>query len=108
MLIVELLVLFLILAEFVWKVVEWRAERKRRKQQQRVVDQNLDSLGDSLADSVMDHVLHDRRPSDAVGTRLFGKSEIEIVERDYTGWKFSDVNKPLLKAWAKKRKKRTQ
>src|SRR5690242_13981756 len=104
MLAVEVLVLLIILLEFVWHTMnavgEWREIRRRV----RAIDENATQLLDaSLLTQLREHVINNRRPSDALGTLLYSRSSIEIVERDYTGWKFSDENRTALRKWAKQK-----
>jgi hypothetical protein len=106
MLIVEILVLALILADFIWHVAVWYRKRREMKQQERIIDQSLGALDDSLADIVRDHILQDRRPSREVATQLYGTSEISLVEPDGRAWKFSAECKPAMRKWAKRRLKR--
>jgi hypothetical protein len=105
MLVVEVLVLGLILLEVGLSVKDRVGAWRGNKMRLRLLSEDLDALNDSLGDSVRDHALLDRRPTEFVGSALFTGSRIEIVERDHTGWKWSDKNGELVKRWAVKRSK---
>ena len=103
MFVIEALVLLLIFLDLAARSISALSRWRELRYRQRLINVDLDSIAESLANSLCDHILQDMRPSDPVGSGLWNKSRIGIVERDYTGWKWCDESKPLVRKWAKKR-----
>jgi hypothetical protein len=105
MLVVELLVLAIILAEFVWKICEWLGSQRKAKKE---IELRLNFLNISDANSLSHWILEGLLPPDDK-CRYFATEDEHgpaLVERDYVhGWVISPRYKGEMKKWAKKRTK---
>jgi len=103
MLIVELLVLAIILAEFSWRIWDWYHSHYRAK---RAVDLRLSFLNISDSNSLSHWVLEGLHPPDDK-CRYFASEDEHgpaLAERDYVhGWVITRAYKKQIKKWAEGR-----
>jgi hypothetical protein len=103
MLIVEVLVLVLILAEFSWKIWDWYQEHFRIK---RALLTRLGFLNLSEERALAGWVLRGQRPADDV-CRSFTTDLPSLAERDsLEGWVIPKQYRGEITAWIKKRAKK--
>lgn len=103
MLIVEVLVLVLILAEFSWKIWDWYQESFRTKQ---ALLTRLGFLNVSEERALAGWVLDGQRPADDV-CRSFSADLPNLAERDpLEGWVIPKQYRGQITTWVKKRAKR--
>lgn len=103
MLVVELLVLLLIFAEFVWQVAKAFRKWREDKQYESEIIRSLSTLDVATTDALKRLLLHGTQPPDEIGQALQGRMYFSLIERDFTGWKVRKQNRKFLERWAKRK-----
>jgi hypothetical protein len=107
LLIIEVLVLLLILAEFVWKIIDWCKERRRLKEKAEELRQRLATLSPSDATALEKCVLEGEPLTEEIAASL--NREPPLTERDHLlGWRIVREHRDFLKKWATTRTKKNR
>ncbi|MGO9124913.1 MAG: super-infection exclusion protein B, partial [Terriglobales bacterium] len=106
MLIIEALILALIIAEFVWKIVDWWKARTVKKQYEAEVDGLLSRLDEQEASALQELVLNETPLAPQIYNRIRGKSGRLLVRDALVGLNVNPDHREYIRQWATGRPQR--
>jgi hypothetical protein len=106
MLVIEALILALIVAEFIWKVVDWRKARTKRKHYEAEIGELLSRLNEQEACALQELVLNETPLKPLIYNEIKSKSSPLLVRDALLGLNVNPDHREHIRQWAAARKKR--
>jgi hypothetical protein len=101
MLVIEFLILFFIVWEFIWKVRDWCRARQDKKDYEHDMTERLTHLTPEEAGALKGLILRGIQPSEIVALAVMNKI-YGILVRDFVlGWRIDTDHKDYMTRWAK-------
>jgi hypothetical protein len=100
MLVIEALILALIIAEFVWKIVDWYKARTARKRYEDEVGGLLSRLDEEEAYALQELALNETPLTSQISNRIKSKSSRLLVRDGLVGLNINPDHREHIRQWA--------